>query len=146
MIIPPKNLIRLIIIICILFHQNEVASQTKFTKLVWAEEFNYKGLPDSSKWNFAIVGHGWGNNELQSYTDKDTLNAKVENGFLKIIAIKQPKENRQYTSARLHTKNNAEFKYCRIEARAKLPASVGTWPAIWMLGNNISKVHWPACG
>jgi beta-glucanase (GH16 family) len=141
-----KKLIRILFFFSILFIQKEVASQTKFTKLVWADEFNYKGLPDSSKWSFAIGGHGWGNNELQYYTEKDTLNAKVENGVLKIIARKQKKENREYTSARLITKNKADFKYGRIEARAKLPASVGTWPAIWMMGYNIDQVHWPACG
>lgn len=63
-----------------------------------------------------------------------------------IIARKQNKENREYTSARLLTKNKADFKYGRIEAVAKIPSSVGTWPAIWMLGNNIDKVDWPACG
>lgn len=115
-------------------------------KLVWNEEFNYKGLPDSSKWNYDVGGHGWGNNELQYYTLMDTLNAKVENGFLKIIARKQKKEKNEYTSARLLTRNKFDFKYGRIEARAKIPAAVGTWPAIWMLGNNISTVRWPDCG
>lgn len=115
-------------------------------KLVWGDEFNYKGLPDSSKWGYNVGGHGWGNNELQYYTEKDTLNAKVENGVLKIIARKQKKENREYTSARLHTKNKAEFKYGKIVVRAKLPAGRGTWPAIWMLGKNIDKAPWPLCG
>ncbi|NOT92858.1 glycoside hydrolase family 16 protein [Ferruginibacter sp.] len=115
-------------------------------KLVWNDEFNYKGLPDSSKWNYDVGGHGWGNNELQYYTLMDTLNAKVGNGVLKITARKQKKENREYTSARLLTRNKFDFKYGRIEARAKIPAAVGTWPAIWMLGNNIDKAGWPACG
>lgn len=115
-------------------------------KLQWSDEFNYTGLPDSSKWNYDVGGHGWGNNELQYYTVKDTSTAIVENRHLKIIVRKQKKENREYTSARLLSKNKAEFKYGRIEARAKIPASVGTWPAIWMLGNNIDKAGWPACG
>ena len=115
-------------------------------KLIWSDEFNNKGLPDSTKWNYNTGGHGWGNNELQCYTEKDTSTAVVENGCLKIIVRKQKKENREYTSARLLSKNKAEFKYGRIEARAKIPASVGTWPAIWMLGNNIDNAGWPACG
>ena len=112
-----------------LFLQKEVASQTKFTKLVWADEFNYKGLPDSSKWNYDIGGNGWGNNELQYYTANDTLNAIVVEGVLKITARRQVKENRQYTSARLQTKKKASFKYGKIEVRAKLPAGRGAWPA-----------------
>ena len=126
-------------------NSKKTANGTKL-KLIWNEEFNYNGLPDSSKWNYDVGGHGWGNNELQYYTLMDTLNAKVENGFLKIIARKQKKENREYTSARLLTRNKFDFKYGRIEARAKIPAAVGTWPAIWMLGNNISTVKWPDCG
>ncbi|MGB3008496.1 MAG: glycoside hydrolase family 16 protein [Chitinophagaceae bacterium] len=146
MIIPSKNLIPILFVCFLFFFQKEVTSQNKFKKLVWADEFNYKGLPDSNKWKFEIGGHGWGNNELQYYSEKDTLNAKVENGVLKINARKQKKENREYTSARIVTKSKADFKYGRIEARAKLPASVGTWPAIWMMGNNIDQMHWPACG
>ncbi len=115
-------------------------------KLKWQDEFNYSGLPDSSKWNYDVGGHGWGNNELQYYTAKDTLNAVVNNGSLKITARKQTKENRNYTSARLQTKNKAEFKYGKIEIRAKLPAGRGTWPAIWMLGKNIDEKKWPDCG
>jgi len=146
MIINKKKLIWSLVFLSSLFIRNEAASQTKFTKLVWADEFNYKGLPDSSKWGYDIGGHGWGNNELQYYTEKDTLNAKVENGVLKIITRKQKKENREYTSARLLTKNKFDFKYGRIEAVAKIPASAGTWPAIWMLGKNIKQAGWPACG
>ncbi len=115
-------------------------------KLVWSDEFHYKGLPDSSKWNYNVGGHGWGNNELQYYTANDTLNAIAENGRLKIIARKQSKENNLYTSARLHTKNKPDFKYGRIEISAKLPKGRGTWPAIWMLGKNIDEIKWPTCG
>jgi beta-glucanase (GH16 family) len=124
----------------------DVFAQSKFSKLVWADEFDYTGLPDSTRWSFNIGGQGWGNNELQYYTEKDTRNAMVANGVLKIIARKEKMENREYTSARLSTKNKAEFKYGRIEARAKVPASVGSWPAIWMLGNDKGKTGWPACG
>lgn len=115
-------------------------------KLTWSDEFNYIGLPDSTKWSYATGGHGWGNNELQFYTSAETNNAMVKNGKLFITAIKEQKENRQYTSARLVTKNKAEFKYGRIEVSAKLPAGRGTWPAIWMLGKNLPEVGWPASG
>ena len=134
-----KKIIQMFGFLCIVFTQANVLSQAKYTKLIWADEFNYHGLPDSSKWNYDVGGHGWGNNELQYYTLLDTSNVKVENGHLKIIVRKQKKENREYTSARLLSKNKAEFKYGRIEARAKIPASVGTWPAIWRVGSDCAK-------
>jgi beta-glucanase (GH16 family) len=115
-------------------------------KLVWNDEFNGHGLPDSSKWGFDVGAKKWGNNELEYYTDHDTSNVKQQDGHLIITARKQEKEGMDYTSARLKTKSKAEFQYGRIEASAKLPATVGTWPAIWMLGADIDRVDWPACG
>lgn len=115
-------------------------------KLVWSDEFNYSGLPDRAKWSFEVGGKGWGNNELQYYTDADTNNALVKNGYLNITARKDTKGANQYTSARLITKGKSLFKYGKIEVRAKLPQGVGTWPAIWMLGDNIAEVGWPDCG
>lgn len=138
-----ESLCRSLIFLNTLFLLQPASSQTK---LLWAEEFNYRGLPDSTKWNYETGGHGWGNNELQYYTGSDTQNVKVENGVLKIIALKQNRENRGYTSVRLQTKGKAEFSGGRIEIRAKLPSGRGTWPAIWMLGTNIKKAGWPACG
>ncbi len=139
-----KNIIQLLGFLCIVFIQTNALSQTKFTKLIWADEFNYHGLPDSSKWSYAVGGSS--NNELQYYTGNDTLNASVTDGLLKIIARKEIKAGRQYTSARLHSKDKAEFKYGKVEVRAKLPQGRGTWPAIWMLGKNIQEAGWPACG
>lgn len=115
-------------------------------KLVWNDEFNYNGLPDSTKWTYDVGGNGWGNNELQYYTYKNLENAFVQNGVLKITARKQNKENNQYTSARLLTNNKNYFKYGKIEIRAKIPKGKGVWPAIWMLGQNIHKATWPLCG
>lgn len=140
---------RLLTLACLGFAgivKDSVAQIPKGYKLIWSDEFNYKGLPDSSKWGYDVGGNGWGNNELQFYTQKDLSNASVSNGVLKITARKQVKENRQYTSARLITKDKAEFTYGKIEIRAKLPAGRGTWPAIWMLGKNIHTISWPACG
>lgn len=115
-------------------------------KLVWSDEFNYSGLPDASKWGYEVGGKGWGNNELEYYTNADTSNALVKNGVLSITARKNKFENRDYTSARLLTKGKAEWTYGRFEVRAKLPKGRGTWPAIWMLGSNIETAGWPKCG
>jgi beta-glucanase (GH16 family) len=124
--------------------QNGIA-QKKYARLVWADEFNYNGAPDSSKWTYDIGGSGWGNHELEYYTDR-IRNAVVKNGNLHIIALKENFKGMGYTSARILTKGKFSFKYGRVEARAKLPTGVGTWPAIWMLGSNIDSVGWPACG
>lgn len=114
-------------------------------QLVWSDEFNYTGLPDSSKWNYEVGGHGWGNQELQYYTEKVAENARVENGLLLIEARKENKEGMKYTSARLVTKGKGEWQYGKIEVKAKLPAGRGTWPAIWMLGAT-TPLNWPDDG
>jgi beta-glucanase (GH16 family) len=120
-------------------------SSYPYWSLVWSDEFNYKGLPDSSKWNYAVGGDGWGNNELEFYTLQRKENARVENGNLVIEARKEQWENRKYTSARLVTRGKADWKYGRIEVRAKLPKGLGTWPAIWMLGST-TPLKWPDDG
>lgn len=115
--------------------------------MVFSDEFNTAGAPDASKWGYDIGtgSGGWGNNELQYYTNRND-NAVVSNGTLKITAKKESFGGSAYTSARLLTKNKFSTKYGKVEVRAKLPAGTGTWPAIWMLGNNIDAVGWPACG
>lgn len=115
--------------------------------LVWSDEFNVSGAPDASKWTFEIGrgNNGWGNNELQYYTNRPQ-NASVQNGVLRITAIKENFSGAAYTSARLITRDKFDFKYGRVEVRAKLPAGGGTWPAAWMLGTDIGTVGWPACG
>lgn len=115
--------------------------------LVWSDEFDVAGAPNSSKWGYDIGtgSGGWGNNELQYYTNRSN-NIIVENGVLKITAQRENYSGSTFTSARLLSKDKYSFKYGRIEARAKLPAGVGTWPAIWMLGSNFSTVGWPNCG
>ena len=114
-------------------------------KPVWSDEFDYKGLPDSTRWNYDTGGDGWGNNELQFYTAKRAENARVENGILIIEARREQFENREYTSARLITKGKGDWKYGRIEVRAKLPSGRGTWPAIWMLASTHPPA-WPDDG
>ncbi|QDK79193.1 glycoside hydrolase family 16 protein [Spirosoma sp. KCTC 42546] len=115
-------------------------------KLIWSDEFNVNGLPDSTKWGYDVGGNGWGNNELEYYTAKRLENARIENGKLIIEARKEAYEGKNYTSARLLTRGKVEWKHGRIEALAKLPAGRGTWPAIWMLGSDISTVGWPRSG
>lgn len=111
--------------------------------LVWDDEFNGNSL--SSSWTFDIGtgSSGWGNNELQYYTDK---NHSVNNGYLEITAKKEQFNAQQYTSSRLKTQGIKSWKYGRIDIRAALPYGQGIWPAFWMLGDNISSIGWPSCG
>jgi len=129
--------------------------------LVWNDEFDYEGAPSSTKWHLQtlpIFGGGWANEELQHYTDRQA-NATVSDGTLKIIARKESytfeNSTKEYTSARLNSKY--DFKYGRVDVRAKLPLQAGAWPAIWTLGSNINErggvfqvtkgeVSWPECG
>ena len=134
-----------------------------FNNLVWSDEFDdYSGEPDPTKWHHQIVpiinGNSWANGEEQHYTD-NISNSYVSNGSLKIKAVKENYNyngvTKSYTSARLNSK--FAFKYGRVDVRAKLPSSAGTWPAIWTLGANINEignyfgdtygsVGWPNCG
>ena len=129
--------------------------------LVWGDEFEYDGKLDESKWHHQIIppnNGSWWNNEAQHYTNS-TKNSIVSDGTLKIIAIKEnytvDNSTKNYTSARLNSKFG--FKYGRVDVKAKLPATQGTWPAIWTLGTNINEignffgdsegsVGWPRCG
>jgi beta-glucanase (GH16 family) len=136
-------------ILCLgLLFLNTSFSQSKKWKLVWSDEFNYKGLPDSIKWSFETHGNanGWGNNEKEFYTEANRSNAIVNKGTLKIVARKEAMGNKEYTSARLSSTGKAEFQYGRIEARIKLPSGTGLWPAFWMLGKNRKTAGWPYCG
>jgi len=109
-------------------------------KLVWKDDFSGKSI-DSTVWTHEVAKAGWVNNEKQRYTNGE--NAEVKSGKLHITARY---ENNEYTSARLITRNKKIFTCGFVEIKAKLPAGVGTWPALWMLGNNIKQVSWPACG
>lgn len=113
-------------------------------KLVWSDEFNYKGHPDSTKWAYET---GFvRNREPQYYTHKRLENCRVENGTLVLEARKESYKGAEYTSASLITLGKQQWKYGRIEARAKVPKGIGTWPAIWMLGTNRTEIKWPHCG
>lgn len=113
--------------------------------MIFSDEFDTPGAPDPAKWGYDLGAGGWGNNEVQYYTNR-LDNAVVSNGTLKIILKKENFSGSGYTSARILSKNKFSFKYGKVECRAKLPAGGGTWPAIWMLGDNINTAPWPACG
>lgn len=118
---------------------------TVASNLLWSDEFNIDGPPDSSKWNLQIWEPGFVNNELQSYTNR-SKNIRVEGGSLKITAIREDYGTGKFTSGRIESNGKFEFTYGTIVIRAKVPTGVGTWPAVWMLGSNIGAVGWPACG
>lgn len=116
-----------------------------FEDLVWSDEFDVPGAPNSANWAYDLGAGGWGNGEEQFYRDHSD-NVKVEGGFLKITAKKQTFSGAPYTSARIKTQGKQNFTYGKIEARMKLPEGIGTWPAFWMLGSNFETAQWPACG
>jgi beta-glucanase (GH16 family) len=124
------------------------SSSRKSWKLVWYDEFMYQGRPDPSKWGYDIGGGGWGNDELEYYTD-NLDNAYVEDGNLIIVAKKEETYDAyNYTSARLVTSNKGDWTYGRFYIRAKLPNvhGNGTWPAIWMLPTDWEGEVWPNVG
>lgn len=125
---------------------NTTVTVYKAPTQLWSDEFNTDGFPNSNNWGYDTGNNnGWGNNELQYYTNRQE-NAFVSNGTLKIVLKKEAYQGFNYTSARLLSKGKFSFKYGKVDIRAKLPAGGGTWPALWMLGDNISTVGWPACG
>jgi len=120
--------------------------------LAWSDEFDGANAsrPDHSKWKFEVGGNGWGNHELEYYTDRPE-NSRVDQGKLIIEARREDYTGedgvtRRYTSARLVTRGTFSQAYGRFTARIKLPRGQGVWPAFWLLGDDFEKVSWPACG
>jgi beta-glucanase (GH16 family) len=111
----------------------------------WSDEFSGSAL-DLTSWSFDVGGSGWGNNELQYYTNNRPDNIYLSNGNLIIQAKKEAFSGKEYTSSRIITKGKKEFTFGRIDIRAKLPVGKGIWPALWMLGKKIDQVNWPSCG
>ncbi|GAC1437203.1 MAG: glycoside hydrolase family 16 protein [Terriglobales bacterium] len=119
---------------------------------MWSDEFNAPDgtMVDASKWKIEEGGNGWGNNELEYYTRRPE-NLQIKNGNLVMTAVKESYTGsdgvrREYTSARLNTSGLFDQEYGRFEARIKIPYGQGIWPAFWLLGNDIGKVHWPSSG
>lgn len=119
-----------------------VTGYTQQDTLFWSDEFNGSGPPDPATWSYDLGNNGWGNNEIQNYTDL-TQNVRQENGLMVIDALKT---GNTWTSARIISRNKFNFIYGRVAFSAKLPSGSGTWPALWMLGEEFSTLGWPACG
>lgn len=126
-------------------------SGKKQFRLVWSDEFDYTGLPDTVKWGYD-PGDGcpsncsWGNNELQYYNVRRPENARVENGHLMIEARREKSGTREYSSARMVSRHKGDWTYGRVTVRAKLPKGKGVWPAIWMLPTDWVYGGWPESG
>ncbi|MFN8255310.1 MAG: glycoside hydrolase family 16 protein [Bacteroidales bacterium] len=152
-----NNVYSLVIITILLFqacnsqtgkNDNNSDTLTNHYQLVWSDEFNYTGLPDSTKWSYDIDGNewNWGNNEYQNYTRARKENAFVDGQYLHIVALQEKWEKKDYTSARLITKGKGDWLYGKFEIRAKVPGGKGIWPAIWMLPTDWQYGDWPKSG
>lgn len=113
-------------------------------KLIWNDEFNGDSI-DTGKWDFMIGGHGWGNNELQYYTNRED-NAFIDDTVLVIQALKEDYEGSEYTSARLTTRGKRAWTYGRFDIRARMPFGQGVWPALWMMPEESVYGGWAASG
>jgi beta-glucanase (GH16 family) len=148
-----KILISISLGICLISQCSQQVSSTSGTekpKMIWFDEFNTDGAPDSTIWGYDIgdgCPHvcGWGNDELEYYTSNPG-NVRIEDGHLIIEAHKQEIEGKSFSSTRLVSKNKKDWKYGRMEVRAKLPTGLGTWPAIWMLPTDNEYGGWPNSG
>ena len=119
-----------------------------FKTLIWSDEFDNDGQICDKNWYAEIIppnNGSWWNNELQYYTNSSN-NLRVEDGLLKITALRENYKNKEFTSARIVSKDLFDFMYGRVDVRAKLPKGGGTWPAIWMIGSNFDEVNWPQSG
>ncbi|WP_272149717.1 glycoside hydrolase family 16 protein [Tenacibaculum aiptasiae] len=144
-----KYVLLVVILMCFACNKSEEQTVATFSNLVWNDEFNVDGALDNSFWTYDIgTGqNGWGNSELQYYTDRPE-NVAVQNGILIITARKESFNGSGYTSARIKTEGLFEQAYGRFEARIRVPYGQGMWPAFWLLGNNCNEpgFTWPNCG
>jgi len=142
----------LIAIVCFIMIHVNVKAQYRYNKIVWQDEFNFEGsMPDTTKWSYDNGNGcpnlcGWGNNELQYYTTARQENAHLKGGNLIIEARRESFDVYNYTSARMVTKNKGDWKYGRVEVRAKIPTGRGIWPAVWMLPTKWEYGSWPHSG
>jgi beta-glucanase (GH16 family) len=149
-----NNYVKLLLVVSLFItgcNPDETQTVTNFDNLVFEDNFDVDGQIETSIWNFDIGNGaeqgipGWGNNELQFYTDR-TENVTTENGFLLITARQEAFNGSQYTSARLQTKGKFQQRYGRFEARMRLPYGQGMWPAFWLLGDDSDGDIWPQVG
>ena len=143
---------RFLLLCCVALFQiacNDKANQSEWT-MVWSDEFEVAGLPDTNKWTY-LLGDGcptlcgWGNDEKEYYT-QDSSNVKVVDGHLIITAMQDTSKVNGFSSAKLSSEHKGDWKYGKLEVRAKLPVGRGTWPAIWMLPTDSKYKGWPASG
>jgi beta-glucanase (GH16 family) len=140
--------IRLVVAFLFAAHSISSVAQEKFSRLVWSDEFDKEGKPDTLKWVYDIGkgwNDGWGNNELQFYTDEQK-NVRVKDGMLIIEAHRESRDGKNYTSTRLKSMGKGDWLYGRFVIRAKIPSGLGTWPAIWMLPTEEKYGGWPSSG
>ncbi|MDQ2657321.1 MAG: glycoside hydrolase family 16 protein [Bacteroidota bacterium] len=119
-------------------------------QLVWMDEFDTPGKPDPGKWSYDLGDGcpdncGWGNNELQFYTN-DPANVRIADGKLVVEAHMDSLGGKSFTSTKIVSRGHRDWKYARLEIRAKLPRGKGTWPAVWMLPTDWKYGGWPASG
>lgn len=134
----------------LLANSGKEPTQTANRKLVWSDEFQYVGAPDSTKWTYDLGNGcpeicGWGNDELEFYTNKPE-NTRVDGEYLIIELRQEDQHDYPYTSARIKSTGQGHWTYGRFEIRAKLPEGLGTWPAIWMLPTEWTYGGWPLSG
>lgn len=145
--------LQMILFISLLFVQscdNPLDPPTPNWQLVWQDEFDGTAgqSPDPAKWTYDIGtgDNGWGNQELQYYTDRPQNVSLDGDGNLAITARRESFGGRPFTSARIKTQGRLEQAYGRFEARIKLPYGPGIWPAFWLLGSDVDSIGWPQCG
>jgi len=143
-VLPVSEVTRKVMKLFILLFIVSINISAQDWELVWSDEFDSTSL-DLDSWTYEIGGNGWGNNELQYYTDREE-NLYLQDGKLIIKAIEENYGGRPYTSARIKTQNKRFYQYGKIEAGIKQPYGQGIWTAFWMMGQNISSAGWPACG
>ena len=135
-----KSIKKILLFVCLI---TVVQAKSQTYQLVWSDEFNGKGLPDSTKWGYE---DGYiRNNELQYYT-RSKNNVRQRKGNLEIRVRKEKMKNHDYTSASITTEHIADWYYGKIEGRFKIPQGKGLWACFWTLGSNIREVEWPSCG
>lgn len=146
-----------VIALSLITFSNPVVAATPVKKLLWSQEFNEAAgsVPNPKFWNYDLGGGGWGNKEMQWYTEdavKTNGMGQLEISVTKVPPVAEDElpyncfGDCQYFSGRIKTQDKIRFKYGRMEARIKLPAGTGVWPAFWMLGSNIKAKDWPVCG
>lgn len=145
---PPRRVSVLLVAAAVALAASGCSNQPPEWELAWSDDFDGPAgtAPDATFWNHDVGGSGWGNNELQFYTSRPENVSLDGEGHLAIVAKQESYQGRPYTSARINTQGKFEQGPGRWEARIRIPAGQGIWPAFWLLGADYPTVGWPACG